>query len=184
MDIESLGPCVPPSNDRDASAAFTAAYDRLSPRVLGYLKSHGVDDPASVTNDVFLTLLQNFDQISGDDNAVRTLTFSIAHARLVDHYRRRAARPATIPFEPGADSRSSPSAEEVASHRLNEHGVLLLVHRLRSDQREAILLRIVAGLSLDETAQVMQRSVGAVKQLQHRALASLRDSLEGQGAHD
>ncbi len=179
-----MGPGVRRSDDRDVSARFTAAYDLLSPRVLGYLRSHGVDDPESVTNEVFLALYQNFERISGGDHEVRTLTFSIAHARLVDHYRRHAARPATIPFEPEEDPRRSPSAEEVASAHLSERGILPLVDRLGRDQREAVLLRIVAGLSLEETAEVMQRSVGAVKQLQHRALGSLRDSLESQDRHE
>ncbi|HEY4153039.1 MAG TPA: RNA polymerase sigma factor [Pseudolysinimonas sp.] len=172
------------SDDREVSARFTAAYDLLSPRVLGYLRSHGVDDPESVTNEVFLALYQTFDRISGGDDEVRTLTFSIAHARLVDHYRRRATRPATIVFDPEADPRRSPSAEDDASTRLGEHGVLPLLARLGHDQREAVLLRIVAGLSLEETALVMQKSVGAVKQLQRRALLSLRVALGGQDDDD
>ncbi|MDP9028724.1 MAG: sigma-70 family RNA polymerase sigma factor [Actinomycetota bacterium] len=162
---------------------FTAAYRELSPRVLGYLRSHGVDDPEAVTNDVFLALHQNFDRITGDDDGVRTLTFSIAHARIVDYHRSRSIRPQPVPYDPGSDLRRSPSAEDIAMENLG-HGVLAILHNLGEDQREAVSLRVIAGLSLEETAAVMQKSIGAIKQLQRRALESLRSSLSGGAGHD
>lgn len=172
------------SDDRPVSERFTAAYQRLSPGVLGYLRSHGVDDPEAATHDVFLALYKTIDRITGGDDEVRTMTFSIAHARVVDQYRARATRPADVPFDAESDPRHAPSAEESAAAHLDERGIGPLVERLVDDQREALLLRIVAGLSLEETAQIMGKSIGAVKQLQRRALGSLRVSLGEGGAHD
>lgn len=166
------------------SERFTAAYHQLSPAVFGYLRSHGVDDPEAATHDVFLALYKTLDRITGGDDDVRTMTFSIAHARVVDHHRARARRPFTVEFDADADPRQSPSAEESATAKLGEHGIRPLVDRLGDDQREAVLLRVVAGLSLDETAQIMGKSVGAVKQLQRRALGSLRGSLSEEVGHD
>lgn len=163
---------------------FTAAYQQLSPRVLGYLRSHGVDDPEAVTNDVFLALHRNLDRITGGDDDVRTLTFSIAHARLVDHHRARAIRPRDVEFEPEADPRRAPSAEDAALEHLGGRGVLALLDALGDEQREAVTLRVVAGLTLDETAQVMEKSIGAIKQLQRRALESLRRGLGDRRDHD
>ena len=172
------------SRDHTVAGRFTAAYHQLSPRVLGYLRSHGVDDPEAVTQDVFLALHQNFERITGGDDGVRTMTFSIAHARLVDHYRSRASRPAGVPFDADADPRLAPSAEELAVENVGGHGALSLLHTLGDEQRQAVSLRVIAGLSLDETAQVMGKSVGAIKQLQRRALESLRLSLHGEGDRD
>jgi RNA polymerase sigma-70 factor (ECF subfamily) len=155
---------------------FTAAYRELSPRVLGYLRSHGVDDPEAATNDVFLALHGRFDSIEGGDDGVRTLTFSIAHARLVDYHRAQARRPRQVPFEADDDPRRAASAEDAAID-LFGGGALAMLTRLGEDQRQAISLRVIAGLSLEETAQVMDRSVGSVKQLQRRALESLRSLL-------
>jgi len=163
---------------------FTAAYQQLSPRVLGYLRSHGVDDPEAVTNDVFLALHGNLDRITGGEAEVRTLTFSIAHARLVDHHRARAVRPRDVEFDPDADPRRTPSAEDTAIEHLGGRGVLALLDTLGDEQREAVTLRIVAGLTLDETAQVMEKSVGAIKQLQRRALASLRHGIGDRRDHE
>jgi RNA polymerase sigma-70 factor (ECF subfamily) len=50
---------------------------------------------------------------------------------------------------------------------------------LANDQREVLALRIIAELSLEQTAQVMNRSAGAIKQLQLRALANLRKQVDG-----
>jgi RNA polymerase sigma factor (sigma-70 family) len=143
-----------------------------------------VEDPESVTHEVFLALYQVFDRIEGGDGDVRTMTFSIAHARVVDHHRARARQPYLVGFDPDSDPRHSPSAEESAADRLGARGVFELVDTLGDEQREAVLLRIVAGLTLEETAQIMDKSVGAIKQLQRRALESLRNSLAGEANHD
>jgi RNA polymerase sigma factor (sigma-70 family) len=172
------------SRDQTDAGSFTAAYHLLSPRVLGYLRTHGVEDPEAVTHEVFLALYQNFDRITGGDDGVRTMTFSIAHARLVDHYRTRARRPIGVPFDPDTDLRRAPSAEDIAVDRVGGHGVLALLHTLGDEQREAVTLRVIGGLTLDETAHVMNKSVGAIKQLQRRALESLRHALGAGGDYD
>jgi len=165
-------------DDVTLTEQFTDAYLQLSPRVLGYLRSHGVDDPEAVTQDVFMTLHSRLATLSGGAEGIRTLTFSIAHARLVDHYRAASRRPVVVPFDPVADPRTVPSAEDVHGSRFGERGVMTVLSELGDDQREAVSLRVVAGLSLEETAEVMGRSAGAVKQLQRRALLALRELLE------
>src|SRR5664279_2663974 len=127
---------------------FDAAYRELSPRVFGYLRSHGVDDAEAATNDVFLALHARFDAVVGGDEGVRTLTFSIAHARLVDFHRAKARRPTQVEFKPEADPRSAPSAEDVAISGLGGGPAALLSH-LGDDQRQTISLRVIAGLSLE-----------------------------------
>jgi RNA polymerase sigma-70 factor, ECF subfamily len=49
---------------------------------------------------------------------------------------------------------------------------------LSPDQREVVLLRIVADLPVEQVARMMDRREGAIKALQHRAVASLRRHLE------
>jgi len=166
-----------PSAHRGTSTdRFSAAYRELSPRVPGYLRSHGVDDAEAATDDVFLALHRRFESVEGGDDGVRTLTFSIAHARLVDFHRARARRPSHVPFDARLDPRHSASAEDTAID-LAGGGAMQLLARLGDDQRQVLSLRVIAGLSLDETAQVMDRSIGSIKQLQRRGLESLRSLL-------
>ena len=163
----------PSAHGGTSTDRFTAAYRELSPRVLGYLRSHGVDDPEAATNDVFLALHAVFDSVAGGGDGVRTLTFSIAHARMVDFHRAQARRPRPVPFDADDDPRRAASAEESAIDRIGG-GALALLGQVADDQRQAVSLRVIAGLSLEETARVMDRSVGAIKQLQRRGLESLR----------
>jgi len=156
-----------------AADRFSAVYRELSPRVLGYLRSHGVDDAEAATDDVFLALHRRFDSVEGGDDGVRTLTFSIAHARLVDFHRAQARNPRQVSFDPEADPRRAASAEETAIDMVGG-GAMGLLSSLGDDQRQVVSLRVIAGLSLEETAQVMDRSVGSIKQLQRRGLESLR----------
>jgi DNA-directed RNA polymerase specialized sigma24 family protein len=54
---------------------------------------------------------------------------------------------------------------------------------LLPDQRECVLLRIVAGLSIEETAAALGKSAGSVKQLQRRGLLAMKKALEGAEVH-
>jgi RNA polymerase sigma-70 factor, ECF subfamily len=98
--------------------------------------------------------------------------FTIARNRLRDEYRRRRRRP----VEPVAE------VPEVASEEDPLAGVLTaeareLLDSLTRQQREVLLLRVFADLSLEDVATIVGRPVSAVKSLQHRALATLRKKI-------
>ncbi len=112
---------------------------------------------------------------------MRTLTFSIAHARLVDETRRRLRRPTVVPFDHLRHDGLAVSAEDGALDRQSNGAVSALLASLRPDHRDVLALRVIADLSLEQTAEVMGRSVGSVKQLQRRALGCLRTRLERRG---
>ena len=161
--------------------ALREIYDRLSSAVHGYLKARGVRDPDDVTSEVFLAVFTRLDTVTGGIAGLRTLTFSVAHARLVDDIRRRDRRPDEMPYEPEVDVRVSDSAETVALADMQTSTVTAVLARLPDDYREVLLLRVLADLSVDQTAAVMQRSTGSVKQLQRRALIALRTKIVEKG---
>ncbi|MFJ4026719.1 RNA polymerase sigma factor [Paenarthrobacter sp. NPDC089989] len=163
----------------DPALLFTAAYNAFSGPVFGYLRARGVDDPEAVTQDVFLALYPKLATLHGGLQGAKTLLFSIAHARMVDHYRKRERTPEPTPYEADLDSRSAPSAEDQAVGAL---GVTELMEDLADDYREVLALRVVADLSVEETADIMGKSQGAVKQLQRRALNALRKKALGKRA--
>jgi len=70
------------------------------------------------------------------------------------------------------------SAETVAMGTVTTEAVEQLLEELGEEQRAVIMLRVLADLSLEETAGVLGRSVGSVKQLQRRGLLRLRQILE------
>lgn len=154
------------------------AYGDFAPAVLGYLRSLGVDDPEAVMQDVFIAVYPRLTKVKGGVNGLRMLIFSIAHARAVDHHRRRARTPQLVEYDPTRDERTVASAEDELLRSTGRAGALALLETLAADQREVVSLRVIADLSLEQTAIVMKKSTGAVKQLQRRALLNLRDQLE------
>nr|WP_306422837.1 sigma-70 family RNA polymerase sigma factor [Paenarthrobacter aurescens] len=158
----------------DPALLFTAAYNNFAGPVFGYLRARGVDDPEAVTQDVFLALYPKLETLHGGLQGAKALLFSIAHARMVDHYRKRERTPGSTPYDSDLDSRRTPSAEDQAMGRASGLAVTELLDDLADDYREVLALRVVADLSVEETAATMGKSQGAVKQLQRRALSALK----------
>lgn len=163
------------SKHPDLGVLFTSAYRQHSSAVFGYLRAQGVEDPEAVTQDVFLALYPRLADIRGGAAGMRTLIFSIAHARVVDHHRYRNRTPTLLEYDPANDARTTGSAED---HAFGGNArALALLATLADDYREVLALRIIADLSLEATARIMGKTSGAIKQLQRRALAALKDEL-------
>ncbi|HEV7205177.1 MAG TPA: sigma-70 family RNA polymerase sigma factor [Jatrophihabitans sp.] len=172
----------PTDDDVVAAAAgdaggLRAVWEGLAPRILGYLRAKGVADPEAVTSDVFLALLPKLPGVTGGAAGVRRLAFAIAHARMVDEHRARARGPLTVRYEPADDRRTSNSAEDDAEYSLAADRVRAVLQRLPDDQREVVTLRIVADLSIEQVAEIIGRSPGAVKQLQRRGMLAVRQAV-------
>jgi RNA polymerase sigma-70 factor (ECF subfamily) len=161
--------------------AFAVIWRELAPVVTGYLTARGVPDAEGLTSDVFVTLLPRLSELTGGVSGLRTFVFSVAHARSVDEVRRRARRPLSIEFDPRQHDGVSASAEQEALVRVGTTQVLDLLDRLNPDHREVLALRVIADLGVEQTATVMRRSVGSIKQLQRRALIALRAQLDDSG---
>lgn len=157
---------------------FNLVYRTYASQVLGYLTARGVEDPEAAMQEVFLSVLPRLATVQGGTAGLRTFIFSVAHARLVDDHRRQSRTPAKLPFEPELDQREDSSAEQAALDRISPQEVLGLLGGLAQDQREVLSLRLVAGLTVEQTADAMGKSGGAVKQLQRRALLKLRELSE------
>lgn len=158
--------------------ALTEIWERHAPAVLGYLRGRGMADAEDLTSDVFLAVFERLPGFRGDDADLRAFVFTVAHHKMVDEVRRRVRRGDLLPYDGSIDERVVPSAEADALASLADERVLRLLGALSPDQREVVLLRIVADLSLEQTAQVVGKRVNAVKALQHRGLAALRRLLE------
>ena len=162
------------------SSALTTLYTALAPGILAYLRSRGSRDAEGLTQEVFLQLLPRLRTITGGAAGVRALAFTIAHSRLIDEFRRRS-RTTELPYEADLDGRQHASAEQEAIEQWGSNAITSLLANLGDEQKAVILLRVLGDLSLEETARIMGKSVGAVKQLQRRGLLSLRELAEGRG---
>jgi RNA polymerase sigma-70 factor (ECF subfamily) len=163
------------AGDRDASGAVYAA---LAPRIFGFLRARGVDDPEGLTSEVFLQLLPRLGAVTGGAEGVRKLAFTIARARAVDALRSHARSVPVVPYEPEADVRTAASAEDAAEASFSLARVHAVLDLLPDDQRDVLILRVVADLTVEQVAAIIGRSPGAVKQLQRRGLVAIRRAVE------
>jgi RNA polymerase sigma-70 factor (ECF subfamily) len=157
--------------------ALREIYFALAGSVCGYLRAKGVPDPEGVTSDVFLAVLPKLGTVTGGAAGLRRFVFSVAHARMVDVHRAEARLPELVEYEPDLDARSVDSADLMAEEELGTERVLEILSMLPDDQRDVLALRVVADLSLEQVSAIVGKSVGAVKQLQRRAVLSIRDAL-------
>lgn len=163
---------------RGESWAFTEVWHRYNSPVMAYLRGRGVRDAEDLTSEVFLQVFKSAAKFKGDDHSIRTFVFSVAHARYVDDVRRNVRRGTDLEFSADDHAGVADSAEAHALQQLGTQRVHELLRSLSPDQRDVILLRIVADLSLEQASEVLGKSVGAIKALQHRAIAALRPHFE------
>jgi RNA polymerase sigma factor (sigma-70 family) len=161
-----------------AAWAFEVLYRDLSPVVTGYLRLHGAAEPDDLASETFLGVFTGLAAFHGDEAALRSWVFTIAHRRLVDDWRRRSRRPQLTDDAGDLTLLAGGDVEDDVLVRIGTADVHRMCAELPDDQRSVLLLRVLADLTVEQVAQVMGRSVGAVKALQRRGLRTLRDRLE------
>ena len=165
-----------------AEWAWSELYHEYAGRVRGYLRSRGAVDPDDLVGDVFLQIARNLESFTGDEAAFRSWLFMVAHHRLIDERRRNGRRPVDRVDEPSRLER--PANVDVAQEAVatvSGDELYQLLGALTEDQRTVLVMRMIGGLTLAETAQALDKQLGAVTQLQRRGLAALRRQLEAMG---
>jgi RNA polymerase sigma-70 factor, ECF subfamily len=106
--------------------------------------------------------------------------YRIAHARVVDHYRRQGRRqevslPETLVSE-------GPRPEDFVEAEADWAAAIDLLAQLTDDQQDVMILRFIGEMSLEQVAKTLGKTLGAAKALQYRALATLARLAEEQRA--
>jgi RNA polymerase sigma-70 factor (ECF subfamily) len=158
-------------------AAFAELWGRHAARVAGFARACGATDVEEITSDVFVAAFDGIGRFEGDETGFVALLMTIARRRVTDEHRRRARRVSVEHWTADHDVTAAGSVEEDAVARASVGELSEHLARLTQDQREVVLLRLLADLSLEQTAAVMGKRVGTVKSLQRRGLDALRRSL-------
>lgn len=157
--------------------AFGLLYDRYFSRIYNYAY-HQTGDQAQaedVTAQTFKQALENFGRYEWRGVSFGAWLYRIASNVIVGQHRK--SRP-TTPFEDALETPvDAPTPEEafLSSERNTE--LAAAVRHLPEAQQQAIILRFAQSLSYLEIAQIIGRTEGAVKQLIHRGLVTLRQNL-------
>lgn len=159
--------------------AWAEVYERFSGSIYAFFVSqvHSREIAEDLTGGVFVEALQSAGRFSGDLAALRSWLFRIARNNLIDHFR-RDRRIVWAPMDEAGEAemaRAAPAEDpaEAAIVNIDRARLREVISSLSPDQREVVVLRLVGGLTSPEIAGIVGKTVGAVKALQHRAVAAL-----------
>lgn len=154
--------------------AFGALWVEYAPAVNAFLRARGSRESEDLTSETFIAVFDRIPHFVGGEAEFRSFVFTVAYRRLVDELRLRSRRGESSELSAANDPRISPSAENEALERVGDASVRRVIDSLPEDQRSVMALRIIADLSIDQIAVVLDKRPGAVKALQRRALDRLR----------
>jgi RNA polymerase sigma-70 factor (ECF subfamily) len=137
-------------------------------------------DAEDLTNQTFVKMLERIGSFEWRKVPISAWLFRIAHNLAMDHFRaHRRWQPEEEPPEP-ADSVEL-SAEDEAMQSIGRQSMLEMIEGLSTDQRQVLTLKFVFNFPNGDVATILGKTEGAVKSLQHRALASLQRELAKTG---
>ena len=133
-------------------------------------------DAEDLTTQTFLRMLESIGRFRWQSAPFSAWLFRIAHNLAMDHFRaRRRWQPEEeVPEPPGSEE---PSAEAQAMHAIGRESMLKMIESLSPEQQQVLTLKFVFNFSNGEVATILEKSEGAIKSLQHRALASLQKKI-------
>jgi RNA polymerase sigma-70 factor (ECF subfamily) len=136
-------------------------------------------DAEDLTTQVFVRMLESIGKFRWRSAPFSAWLFRIAHNLAMDHFRaNKRWQPEEEVPEPEPPEESA--AEEEALESIGRQSMLELIEKLSVEQQQVLTLKFVFNFSNGEAATVLDKTEGAIKSLQHRALASLQRQLETQ----
>ena len=146
-------------------------FRAFQPLLLRYLRHRVPAAAEDVASETWLAAARALPALEGGVAEFRAWLFSVARNKAADHYRGAARRPPADPWAVDIDVADPVDHVDALADGLDAQAAVRdLVRSLSPDQAEVVMLRVVADLSVEEVARIMDRSPASVRVLQHRAL--------------
>ena len=154
--------------------AVEALYQKYYPKIYNYAFMQMGDAQASedLASDVMLKMIESMHKYTFRGLPFGAWVFRIARNRLIDLHRRRRRR-GEVDLS-GTLSTALASPQVLAERALERGQIQVALKHLTDEQRQVIVLKFIQGFDNRSIGQIMGRSEGAIKSLQHRALGALR----------
>jgi RNA polymerase sigma-70 factor (ECF subfamily) len=153
-------------------AAFVVLFRDVQPGLLRYLRALSGGDAEDIAAETWLSVVRGLARFTGSAQGFRGWVFTIAHARMVDARRAGGRRPETV-TDTLPDRASERDVLRDVEEILSTEAALALLQRLPEAQAQVLMLRVVAGLDVPTTAEVLGRTPNHVRVLAHRGLRAL-----------
>jgi RNA polymerase sigma-70 factor (ECF subfamily) len=167
---------------RGDADAFAELYRESVQPIFRYI-AHRVNDThlaEDLTGDVFTRALEGLSVYQDQGKPFIAWLYRIAHARVIDHYRRVERRPS----ESDVDDEPIPVEHDMDSRMIRHQAARALraaIVQLTDEQQQVVILRFFEGYRIETVAELMGKQPNAIKALQFRALRSLASRLERSG---
>jgi RNA polymerase sigma-70 factor, ECF subfamily len=161
--------------DRDAlEELYLIHFDRIYSYL--HMSVGNKHDAEDLTTQTFLKMLESIKRFRWQSAPFSAWLFRIAHNLAMDHFRaRRRWQPeAEVPEPPGSEE---PSAELEAMQTIGRQSMMELIDKLSPEQQQVLTLKFVFNFPNADVATILEKTEGAIKSLQHRALASLQKQI-------
>jgi RNA polymerase sigma-70 factor (ECF subfamily) len=164
--------------------AFGELYERYADSLFRFVYSQTYNrlDAEDITAEVFLRAWRSLSRYKERGYSFSAYLFRIARNVLIDSRRKR--KPVSMVSDDEVEHLpdvSNPEPSAILAIKMQHKELVSILDQLREDYRTVLVLRFLNEMSPEATAEAMERSVGAVRVLQHRALSSLRKLMPTQG---
>jgi len=157
--------------------AFLEIYDSYFKRIYdyAYYRTMSQIEAEEITSQTFLAALENIERYEYRNIPIAVWLYKIASNAIADLYRKRGQTVELNEESALAGQHSEP--ERVAIGNSEKEQLLKNIRALPLLQQQAIILRYIQNLSYKEIGEILDKSEGAIKQLLHRGLTSLRERM-------
>lgn len=158
--------------------AFAELYDQHYDPIYRYIffRVGSAATAEDLTSEVFVRLVEKIDHFTYRGRPLLAWLYTIARNLVTDHHRRKG-RATMVPLDESLQADTT-QPEQAAAQVLKHRQLSSILEELTEGQRQVIILKFFEGLDNKTVAQILNKSVGAVKALQHRGLASMRRIIE------
>jgi len=156
------------------AVALEEIFDTYSPGIYRYAYRLLGDEELAreCMSETFSRFLDALKRDSGPDNYLQAYLYRIAHNWVTDYYRSKTPPNLSLEVEMRIDQSDEP--QEIVAQRSASEQLRNALSLLTTDQRQVIVLKYLEDWEIEAIARTLNKPVGAVKALQHRAIESLR----------
>ena len=164
---------------RGEASAFGALYDHYQPKIYRFvvIKVSRREEAEDLTHQVFLDAWTHMPGYQRMGFPFSSWLYRIARNKVIDHYRTRKNHLTIDDVDPEQFAAAAPEDTELDTAFTLER-VRNAIAQLKPEYQDVIMMRFVEDLSLKETAHAMEKSEGAIKLMQHRAIKQLKQLMQ------
>jgi RNA polymerase sigma-70 factor (ECF subfamily) len=177
---------IKPLGDASGAEAIGELYDRYNEQVFRYVWARVYDRNSAedLTGEVFVRMVANLPKYRPTSTPFLAWLYRIAHNLVIDHYRKEENKRELHLDQVDQLLLDTNNPADMTEDKMFYNRVKIALLEINPTWQEVIVLRFLMGMSLQEVAVTLGKSVGAVKVAQHRGLKELRNVLQPEVSED